>query len=119
MLDATLRYVDAWNIWYEWYGNTPDGFAAANRTVDDRARLTGRDPLSIVRSACVLVVLDRAAGERRLSEEVRPLEGPVERVAGGLREFAEAGADEAILVVSPINERSIRLLGEVLAALDS
>lgn len=119
MLNATLRYVDAWNIWYEWYGNTPDGFAAANRTVDERARLTGRDPLSIVRSACVLVVLDRAAGERRLSEKVRPLEGPVERVAGGLREFAEAGADEAILVVSPINERSIRLLGEVLAALDS
>jgi alkanesulfonate monooxygenase SsuD/methylene tetrahydromethanopterin reductase-like flavin-dependent oxidoreductase (luciferase family) len=119
MLDATLRYVDAWNVWYEWYGNTPDGFAAANRTVDDRARLTGRDPFEIARSACVLVVLDRAAGERRLSEAVRPLEGSAERVAAGLRELAEAGADEAILVVSPINERSIRLLGEVLAALDA
>jgi alkanesulfonate monooxygenase SsuD/methylene tetrahydromethanopterin reductase-like flavin-dependent oxidoreductase (luciferase family) len=118
MLDATLRYVDAWNIWYEWYGNTPDGFAAANRTVDERARLAGRDPVTIVRSACVLVVLDRAAGERRWSEGVRPLEGSAERVASGLRDLAEAGADEAILVVSPINERSIRLLGEVVAALD-
>jgi alkanesulfonate monooxygenase SsuD/methylene tetrahydromethanopterin reductase-like flavin-dependent oxidoreductase (luciferase family) len=118
MLDATLRYVDAWNIWYEWYGNTPDGFAAANRTVDERARLAGRDPATIARSACVLVVLDRAAGERRWSEGVRPLEGSAERVASGLRELAEAGADEAILVVSPINERSIRLLGEVVDALD-
>jgi len=118
MLDATLRYVDAWNIWYEWYGNTPDGFAAANRTVDERARLAGRDPAAILRSACVLVVIDRAASERSLSEAVRPLEGSAERVAAGLRELAEAGADEAILVVSPINERSIRLLGGVLAALD-
>jgi len=118
MLDGTLRHVDAWNIWYEWYGNTPDGFAAANRTVDERARLAGRDPVEIARSACVLVVLDRAAAERPLSEAVPPLEGSAERVAAGLRELAEAGADEAILVVSPINERSIRLLGEVLAALD-
>ena len=118
MLDATLRYVDAWNIWYEWYGNTPDGFAAANRTVDERARLAGRDPAAILRSACVLVVIDRAASERSLSEAARPLEGSAERVAAGLRELAEAGADEAILVVSPINERSIRLLGGVLAALD-
>jgi hypothetical protein len=29
---------------------------------------------------------------------------------------AEAGADEAILVVSPITERSIRRLGEAIAA---
>jgi alkanesulfonate monooxygenase SsuD/methylene tetrahydromethanopterin reductase-like flavin-dependent oxidoreductase (luciferase family) len=86
MLDATLPYVDAWNIWYEWYGNTPDGFAAANRTVDERARLAGRDrSLAIVRSACVLVVLDRAAGERPLSEGVRPLEGSAGRAARGLR----------------------------------
>lgn len=118
MLDATLPYVDAWNMWYEWYGNTPDGFAAANRTVDERARLAGRDPLAITRSACVLVVLDRAAGERPLSEGVRPLEGSAERVAAGLRDLAEAGANEVILVVSPINERSIRSLGEALAALD-
>jgi hypothetical protein len=46
------------------------------------------------------------------------LEGSAERVAAGLRALAEAGAHEASLVVSPINERSIRLLGEVLAVLD-
>jgi alkanesulfonate monooxygenase SsuD/methylene tetrahydromethanopterin reductase-like flavin-dependent oxidoreductase (luciferase family) len=118
MLDATLPYIDAWNIWYEWYGNTPDGFDAANRGVDERARLAGRDPAAILRSACVLVVVDRAAGERTVSEGVRPLEGSAERVAAGLRELAHAGANEAILVLSPINERSIRLMGDVLAALD-
>jgi hypothetical protein len=66
----------------------------------------------------VLVVLDRSAGERPLPERVRLLEGSAGRIAAGLRDLAEAGANESILVVSPINERSIRLLGEGVAALD-
>jgi alkanesulfonate monooxygenase SsuD/methylene tetrahydromethanopterin reductase-like flavin-dependent oxidoreductase (luciferase family) len=118
MLAATLPHVDAWNIWYEWYGNTPEGFDAANLAVDRAARRAGRDPAAIARSACALVVLDRAARERPLTEGVPPLEGSPERIAAGLRDLADAGADEAILVLSPITERSIRLLGETLAALD-
>jgi alkanesulfonate monooxygenase SsuD/methylene tetrahydromethanopterin reductase-like flavin-dependent oxidoreductase (luciferase family) len=64
-------------------------------------------------------VLDRAAGERPLTDGVPPLEGSPELIAAGLRDLAEAGADEAILIVSPITERSIRTLGDTLAALDS
>jgi alkanesulfonate monooxygenase SsuD/methylene tetrahydromethanopterin reductase-like flavin-dependent oxidoreductase (luciferase family) len=119
MLAATLPHVDAWNTWFDRYGNTPEGLAAANRAVDEAARQAGRDPRAIARSACVLVVLARAAGERPVPEGVAPLEGSPERIAAGLRELAEAGADEAILVVSPITERSIRALGDALAALDS
>jgi alkanesulfonate monooxygenase SsuD/methylene tetrahydromethanopterin reductase-like flavin-dependent oxidoreductase (luciferase family) len=118
MLDATLPHVDAWNIWYEWYGNSPEGFEAANRGVDERARMAGRDPAAILRSACVLVVVDRSAGERTVPDGVTPLEGSPQRVAAGLRELADAGANEAILVLSPINERSIRLMGAALAVLD-
>jgi alkanesulfonate monooxygenase SsuD/methylene tetrahydromethanopterin reductase-like flavin-dependent oxidoreductase (luciferase family) len=118
LLAATLPHVDAWNIWYEWYGNTPQGLVEANRKVDEAARSAGREPGAIARSACTLVVLDRAAGERPLPEGVPPLEGSPERIAAGLRDLAEAGADEAILVVNPITERSIRRLGETLAALD-
>ena len=118
MLDATLPYVDPWNVWYAWYGNVPEGFAQASRRVDEAAERIGRDPQTIVRSACVLVVLDRAAGERPLDAAIRPLEGPGERLAAGLREFAAAGANEVILVVSPITENSIRRLGESLALLD-
>ena len=47
-----------------------------------------------------------------------PLEGSTERIAEGLRALAESGADEVILVLSPITERSIRSMGEVLALLD-
>jgi probable F420-dependent oxidoreductase len=118
MLAVALPHVDAWNIWYEWYGNTPEGLAAANRTVDEAARRAGRDPAAIARSACALVALDRAARDRPLPNGLPPLEGSPDRIGAGLRDLAEAGADEAILVVNPITERSIRLLGETLAALD-
>jgi alkanesulfonate monooxygenase SsuD/methylene tetrahydromethanopterin reductase-like flavin-dependent oxidoreductase (luciferase family) len=118
LLAATLPHVDAWNIWFDRYANTPEGFAEANRAVDTAARNAGRDPQDIARSACVLVVLDRGAGERPIPADVTPLEGRSDRIAAGLRELAEAGADEAILIVSPITEPSIRALGDVLAALD-
>jgi probable F420-dependent oxidoreductase len=111
MLAASLPYVDAWNTWYDVYGNTPEGFAALNGRVDAAAQAAGRDPSEIERSACVLVVLDRTAGERPVPEGLAAVEGDV---AAHLRALAEAGADEAILVVSPINERSIRALGEAL-----
>jgi len=118
LLAATLPHVDGWNAWFDRYGNTPEGFAAANRKIDAAARAAGRDPRAIGRSACVLVVLDRTAGERPVPDGIAPLEGSADRIAAGLRELAEADADEAILVVSPIAERSIRTLGEALAALD-
>ena len=118
MLAAALPHVDAWNTWYDVYGNTPEGFAELNATIDEAARAAGRDPSLIGRSACVLVVLDRAAGERPIPDEMPPVEGSADQIAAHLRDLAEAGADEAILVVSPIDERSIRVLGETLAALD-
>ena len=111
MLAAGLPHVDAWNTWYDVYGNTPEGFAELNRRVDDAARAVGRDPAAIERSACVLVVLDPGAGERPIPDGMKAVEG---EIAAHLRELADAGADEAILVVSPINERSIRALGQAL-----
>jgi probable F420-dependent oxidoreductase len=115
VLRATLPHVDVWNTWYDLYGNTAEGFASLNDRVTAAARDAGRAPGEVERSACVLVVLDRASGERPVTRESPPLEGPPERIAARLRELGEAGADEAILVVSPITERSIRALAEVVA----
>jgi probable F420-dependent oxidoreductase len=117
MLAIALPYVDVWNTWYEDLGNNAEGFAALNDRISEAARLAGRDPADIERSACVYVALDGANSERTSTPEAPPLEGPPERIASRLSEFAEAGADEVILVVNPISERSIGGLGEVLAAL--
>jgi alkanesulfonate monooxygenase SsuD/methylene tetrahydromethanopterin reductase-like flavin-dependent oxidoreductase (luciferase family) len=117
MLAMTLPHVDAWNTWYEDFGNSPEGFARLNDRVSTAAREAGRDPSAIHRSACVFVVLDRSAGGRPITPDAPPVQGSPERIAATLRELADAGADEAILVVSPIAERSIHELAEVVAML--
>ncbi len=118
VLRAALPWVDTWNTWFDLYGNTPEGFAGLSARVSELAEAVGRAPSQIERSACVLVVLDRSAGERSFDDASPPLEGDASAIAEGLRAFAEAGADEAILVLSPITERSITELGAVLAVLD-
>ena len=118
LLRAALPHVDAWNTWYTGYGNTPEGFATLSDRVTRLAGEVGRSAGKVTRSACVLVLIDPNAGERPIDEGVVPLEGSAERIAEGLRALAETGADESILVLSPITERSIRSMGEVLALLD-
>ena len=117
MLSIALPHVEVWNTWYEDFGNRPEGFAALNDRISAAALAAGRDPSEIERSACVYVALDGSVEERTPTPEAPPLEGPPGRIAASLSQFAEAGADEAILVVSPITERSIRQLGVVLAML--
>jgi probable F420-dependent oxidoreductase len=113
VLRIALPHVDAWNTWYTDFGNTAEGFAALNERISAAAREAGRAPEAIARSACVHVMLDRTSAERPI--EAPPLDGGPERIAARLRELGEAGAGEAILVVTPISERSIRELAEVVA----
>ena len=63
------------------------------------------------------MVLDPDAGERDARDGVVPFEGSMDQIADGIRSLSEAGADEIILVLSPITERSIRDLGEMLTRL--
>jgi probable F420-dependent oxidoreductase len=117
VLAATLPHVDAWNVWFDRFGNSPEGFAKESARISDTAERAGRDPGTIERSACVLVVLDRSASERPVPEGIDPLEGSSRTIADGLEAFAEVGAHEVILVANPITERSIRTLGEAIALL--
>jgi alkanesulfonate monooxygenase SsuD/methylene tetrahydromethanopterin reductase-like flavin-dependent oxidoreductase (luciferase family) len=116
MLAATLPHVDAWNTWYEDYGNSPDGFAKLNERISGAARDAGRDPGDIERSACVLVALD-GSSERPSKPGARPVTGSADRIASVLSELGDAGADETILVVDPITEGSIVELAEVVGLL--
>jgi alkanesulfonate monooxygenase SsuD/methylene tetrahydromethanopterin reductase-like flavin-dependent oxidoreductase (luciferase family) len=114
MLAITLPHVDWWNGWYAWFGNSVDGFAALNGRIDAAGERAGRDPREISRSATVLVELDPEAARRPHGDDQSPPLG-VDDVPAYLRGLAEAGADEAILVLRPIDERSIRTLGATLA----
>jgi len=102
MLSIALPHVQAWNTWWDDYGNTPEGLAALIERIGI--------PATVTRSACLLVQLDGMPVERE------PTAPAVEqaRLRGHIEELMEAGADEAIVVASPITERSIRALGELL-----
>jgi probable F420-dependent oxidoreductase len=104
MLSITLPHVDAWNTWFTHYGNTVEGFAAHNAEVSEAAERAGRDPAEIERSACVLVRVGKG-GERAYENAVDA--GALKAHLAGL---AEAGADEAILVLDPITEDALRSL---------
>ncbi len=109
MLRLALAHVDAWNTWYVDYGNTADGFAALHA----RLGITG-----VERSACAFVELDGESGERPVTDAAPPITGTTGQIAARIGELEDAGADEAILVVSPITERSIRQLADVVGALN-
>jgi len=96
VMAAAGAHVDWWNCWYSWYGNTPDGFAELSSRFEGPFR----------RSACVLVSVDGGGGERQLEEEAPPVD--LGRLSRHLERLAEAGADEAILVLDPIDEASVR-----------
>ena len=110
MLSITLPHVDAWNTWFTPYGNTAEGFARHNAELSLAAERVGRDPAEIERSACVLVEV-AGAEVGRTAERPRDVPAvPADGLADHLGALAQAGADEAILVLDPITESSIRSL---------
>jgi probable F420-dependent oxidoreductase len=110
MLELALRHVDSWNTWYGPYGNTVAGFATENERVSAICHRVGRPPGEVERSACVFVAVGGGAGER--PHNVEPI--TPDALAAHLRALADAGADEAILVVDPITESSVRALAGAL-----
>jgi len=102
MLSIAAEHCTSWNTWWADFGNTAEGFA----------ELQAKIPPHLERSACLLVQLDGQPVERQ--SEVPAV--PEARFPDALRELGEAGADEVIVVASPITERSIRTLGEALPA---
>jgi alkanesulfonate monooxygenase SsuD/methylene tetrahydromethanopterin reductase-like flavin-dependent oxidoreductase (luciferase family) len=115
MLSIALPHVDWWNTWYAGYGNTVEGFEALNARITADASRAGRDPDEVGRSAAVLVELERDAVKRPRSDVgvagVAPQDLPT-HLAG----LEAAGADEAILILRPITEASIRSVAARLPA---
>jgi alkanesulfonate monooxygenase SsuD/methylene tetrahydromethanopterin reductase-like flavin-dependent oxidoreductase (luciferase family) len=105
MLGIALPHVQAWNTWWDDYYNAPEGLSKLIADIGI--------PDTVTRSACMLVQLDGMPVERRPDGMAAVEQG---RFAEHIKELGEAGADEVIVVASPITERSIRTLGELLPA---
>jgi alkanesulfonate monooxygenase SsuD/methylene tetrahydromethanopterin reductase-like flavin-dependent oxidoreductase (luciferase family) len=116
MLALTAPHVDAWNAWYGWTGNTPEGVVPLREKVDAAAAAAGRKPSEIERTVAVLVRLPGANGGREY--DAPPLEGSPDVIAEGLRAYAREGIGHIQLVIDPITEASLEALGPVLETLD-
>lgn len=113
MSSIALPHVHEWNVWWDIYGNTPEGF---RMVVDDmRARIVslGRDPDEVAATACVYVQLPDGKG-RTMAEQrgawVPAVRGGVDEMAHRLAAFADAGAAHLQLVVDPITVDAIEAL---------
>jgi alkanesulfonate monooxygenase SsuD/methylene tetrahydromethanopterin reductase-like flavin-dependent oxidoreductase (luciferase family) len=113
MLSIALPHVEWWNTWYDRYGNTVEGFAEFNANVSAAAERVGRNPAEIKRSTAVLVELDPQAVKRPHSDRSSAPVG-LDGLRAHLARLADAGADEAICILRPIDETSIRAVGALL-----
>ena len=121
MLAITLPHVDAWNGWYDWFGNTPQGLMPMLGQVDAACREVGRDPAAVERTVALHVRLTGAVGRvvnEQTAQAFRPISGSADEIAESLRAFARIGVSHVQLVLDPITEASIEELGPVLEALD-
>jgi alkanesulfonate monooxygenase SsuD/methylene tetrahydromethanopterin reductase-like flavin-dependent oxidoreductase (luciferase family) len=115
MLSIALPHVDWWNTWYAGYGNTVEGFEALNARITAAAARAGREPEEVGRSAAVLVELEPDAVQRPSSDVGLTPVAP-DALAEHLGGLEAVGADEAILVLRPITEESIRAVAARLPA---
>lgn len=120
MMRIGLPHVDAWNVWWSDYGNSPQGFATVKRRVDEAAVQAGRRPEDLSATAAVLVGLPGGGG-RVMGENskppVQPVQGSPDDIAAHVTAMAEAGADHVQLVVDPITSESVERLADTFAVL--
>jgi len=122
ILRAALPYVDMWNAWHAWFGNTPEGFAELSAEVDAVCTEVHRDPSTLRKTAALMVQVPGGRGRVYGAPEhagVHVISGDKKDVAAQLTEFAATDLAHAQLVVDPITIESIEWLGDVLAILDA
>jgi probable F420-dependent oxidoreductase len=122
MLRLAATHADAWNAWFAWYGNTPEGIEPLREKVDAACAEVGRDPATLQRTLAVLVQVgegDLNPRSGRRFETPAPVRGSATEIAEALRAFASKGISHVQLVLDPITIGSIERMGPVLQALDS
>ena len=121
MLGITLPHVRAWNAWFTWFGNRPDGYRPMRLRIDEACRAAGRDPAEVERTVALFVAFPGARG-RNMGDledaEVEPISGEPQVLAERLRELAEEGVAHVQLVLDPITIDTVRAVRPTLERLD-
>ena len=105
LLRLTARYADAWNT--AWFAGPDDRLRARLAALDSALVDEGRDP-STLRRTVGMYVADPAAAP----DAAEAFTGSVDELAENLTRFAELGFEDVIVVLEPMNERSLDRLAE-------
>jgi alkanesulfonate monooxygenase SsuD/methylene tetrahydromethanopterin reductase-like flavin-dependent oxidoreductase (luciferase family) len=120
MLSITLPWVQAWNAWYAWFGNSVEGYLPLRDAVDAACRAAGRDPAEVERTLALLVAFpgakERSPGDAT-EAEATPIPSDPDHLAATLRAFADEGVGHVQLVLNPINAETIAGLAPALTKL--
>jgi alkanesulfonate monooxygenase SsuD/methylene tetrahydromethanopterin reductase-like flavin-dependent oxidoreductase (luciferase family) len=121
MLEIAAPHVDAWNAWFDAFGNRPAGIGPLRARVDTAARAARRNPAGIERTVAVLVRLPGGRGRVQgdaAHDAVPAVTGSPAEIAATLRAFVAQGIAHVQLVVDPITLASLDALAPVLEELD-
>lgn len=122
VLRATASFMDQWNGWYAWYGNSPEGLPALLEKLESACDDVGRDSSGIEKTVAVLATLP--GGEGRVHGDAEqagknPLAGSPAGIADVLGRYSEFGISHVQMVLDPITAESIEWFADVLAELDA
>jgi alkanesulfonate monooxygenase SsuD/methylene tetrahydromethanopterin reductase-like flavin-dependent oxidoreductase (luciferase family) len=122
MLSITAAHVDAWNVWWSDYGNTPEGFAVIKRRVDEIVNASNPDRAAPIDATCAVYVQLPGGTGRPMGDypgdAAPPLRGTPAELADIFRAFAAAGAVHVQVVIDPITRSAFEAFAEVLELLD-
>jgi alkanesulfonate monooxygenase SsuD/methylene tetrahydromethanopterin reductase-like flavin-dependent oxidoreductase (luciferase family) len=120
MLAITLPWVQAWNAWFTWFGNTVEGYRQLRDKIDAACRAVGREPAEVERTLALLVNFPGAKG-RSLGDlkdpDVEGIPSDPATLAAALRAFEAVGVAHVQLVLDPINAETIAGLAPTLKEL--
>jgi alkanesulfonate monooxygenase SsuD/methylene tetrahydromethanopterin reductase-like flavin-dependent oxidoreductase (luciferase family) len=122
MLGITLPHVQAWNAWFEWFGNTPEGYRPLRAKIDAACVAASRDPAAVERTIALFVAFPEAVGRSRgdlTAPDTTPLSSDPAQLADALRAFAAEGVGHVQLVLDPITSETIAALAPTLERLDA
>jgi alkanesulfonate monooxygenase SsuD/methylene tetrahydromethanopterin reductase-like flavin-dependent oxidoreductase (luciferase family) len=122
VLRATLPYVDMWNGWHAWFGNTPEGLRDMIAMIDSLCREVGRNPSEVSKTAAIMIQCPGGSGRIYGDTEhasAAAIAGSAEVVASALLAFATPGLDHVQLVLDPITVESIEWMSIVLGLIET
>lgn len=121
VLRATAPFMDQWNGWYAWYGNSPVGLPELLGKLEQACEAVGRNHEEIQKTVAVLATLP--GGQGRIHGDAQhegkdPLAGSPAEIADVLGRYAGFGISHVQMVLDPITSASIEWFADVLAELD-